>query len=75
MAEAHASHVPKLAGDVVFCDVCGAYGTARALRLTEPCLRRPPNPIAAWRRGELRRGRHPTEKRYLGQPIVIMQAR
>ena len=64
------SHVQRLTGGILWCDVCGAYAELRAMGLAGACRRRPRDPAAAWRRNRLREGRHPVTGRPLGGSMV-----
>ena len=68
---ADASHNIHIAGHVVFCADCGAYGAECTAKLEDVCRRSPVNAYAARSRDRLQRGRHPTNSEFLGLPLQL----
>ena len=71
-AAIHDTHVLYVAGPRVFCNVCGcSAASARFMGLAEPCLHRATSDRQADALRRLRRGLHPTQTGWLGEPEAL----
>ena len=73
-SKCHSSHVLRSLGPFLFCDKCGALGSARVVHLAGPCANEAPSASAAARLGRLREGRHPESGVSIGVPSALPAA-
>ncbi len=65
-----------MSGDVVWCNICGAYGTHRGRGMAKPCAGsvRMGTGGGRWQQLQLlRAGKHPKDLYFLGEPVPEAQ--